>query len=91
MIGTIHAERMVDYNYRIFDRYRRSVASLAVLADRHKSWKPASYGFTLPGCSHTFNFPVAKLTDYKECMVELLESDNAFGWITASLGKTTHH
>ena len=36
------------------------------------------------GCSHTFKFPVAKLTDYEEKLDKLLESDNAFGWITAA-------
>ena len=78
------AKRIFVYNYRIFDRYDRPVASLAVLADTHKLWKPTSYGFTILGCSHTFKFPVAKLTDYEERLDELLESDNAFGWITAA-------
>ena len=78
------AERMFVYNYRIFDRYRRPVASLAVLADTHKQWKPTSYSLTVLGCSHTFNFLMAKLTDYEERLDELLESDNVFGWITAA-------
>ena len=34
------AKRMFVYNYRIFDRYEKPVASLAVLADEHKKWKP---------------------------------------------------
>ena len=72
------AKRMFVYNYRIFDRYDRPVASLAVLADTHKQWKPTSYSLTVLGCSHTFNFLVAKLTDYEERLGELLESDNAF-------------
>jgi len=75
---------MFVYNYRIFDRYRRPVASLAVLADTHKQWKPTSYSLTVLRCSHTFNFLVAKLTDYEERLDELLESDNVFGWITAA-------
>ena len=78
------AERMFVYNYRIFDRYRRPVASLAVLADTHKQWKPTSYSLTVLGCSHTFNFLMAKLTDYEERLDELLESDNVYGWITAA-------
>ncbi len=78
------AERMFVYNYRIFDRYKRPVASLAVLADEHKMWKPASYGFSVLGCRHTLEFPVAKLTDYEDQLDELLASDNAFGWITAA-------
>ncbi len=78
------AERMFVYNYRLFDRYKRPVASLAVLADEHKEWKPASYGFAVLGCRHTLEFPVAKLTDYAEKVDELLESDNAFGLITVA-------
>ena len=38
---------MFVYNYRLFDRYKRPVASLAVLADAHKRWKPDSYGFSV--------------------------------------------
>ncbi len=78
------AKRIFVYNYRIFDRYDRPVASLAVLADTHKQWKPTSYSLTVLGCSHTFNFLMAKLTDYEERLDELLESDNVFGWITAA-------
>ena len=78
------AKRMFVYNNRIFDRYDRPVASLAVLADEHKMWKPTSYGFFVLGCRHTLEFPVAKLTDYEERLDELLASDNAFGWITAA-------
>ncbi len=78
------AERMFVYNYRIFDRYKKPVASLAVLTDEHKMWKPTSYGFSVLGCRHTLEFPVAKLTDYEDKLDELLASDNAFGWITAA-------
>ncbi len=78
------AKRMFVYNNRIFDRYDRPVASLAVLADEHKMWKPSSYGFSVLGCRHTLEFPIAKLTDYEDNLDELLVSDNAFGWITAA-------
>ncbi len=78
------AKHIFVYNYRIFDRYDRPVASLAVLADTHKNWKPTSYGFTVLGCKLSLEFPVAKLTDYEERLDELLESDNVFGWITAA-------
>ena len=47
------AQRMFVYNYRIYDRYKKPVASFAVLADEHKSWKPSTYGFSLLGCKHT--------------------------------------
>ena len=81
---TDFAKRMFVYNYRIFDRYEKPVASLAVLTDEHKQWKPTSYGYNLLGCRHTLEFPVAKLTNYDEKLDELLASDNAFGLITAA-------
>ena len=78
------AQRMFVYNYRIFDRYKKPVASLAVLTDEHRQWKPTSYGYNVLGCRHTLEFPVAKLTDYDEKLDELLASDNAFELITAA-------
>ena len=37
------AERMFVYNYRLYDRYRSPVASLAVLADDRPRWKPGHF------------------------------------------------
>lgn len=41
------AERMLTYNYRIFDRYHTPVISLAVLADADASWHPADFTYGL--------------------------------------------
>ena len=60
------ARRMFTYNYRIFDRFTRPVASLAVLADQSPDWRTSSYGYDLFGCQMKLNFPVAKLLDYEE-------------------------
>jgi len=78
------AQRLFTYNYRIYDRYKRPVASLAVLADEHKEWKPTSFGFSVLGFKLGIEFPIAKLTDYEDKLDELLASDNAFGLITAA-------
>jgi hypothetical protein len=66
------ARRMYVYNYRLFDRYDRRVASLAVLADDRASWRPASYGYELWGCRTRLDFPAVKLLDY-EAQAEALE------------------
>jgi hypothetical protein len=58
------AERVFTYNYRTFDRYRRQVASLVVLADRHPHWRPAHFGYELLGSCMSFNFSVSKLLDF---------------------------
>ncbi|NJM69230.1 MAG: cytosolic protein [Scytonema sp. RU_4_4] len=72
------AERMFVYNYRIYDRYKRSVASLAVLGDEHADWRPQQFGYQLFGCKVDFQFPVIKLLDYQQRLPELSASHNPF-------------
>lgn len=79
---TVFAERMYVYNYRIFDRYKRRVASLAVLTDDNPNWRPDSYGYELFGCEVSLRFPVAKLLDYQTDWDGLLENDNPFAIVT---------
>ncbi|MBD1940746.1 Rpn family recombination-promoting nuclease/putative transposase [Coleofasciculus sp. FACHB-712] len=67
------AERMYVYNYRLFDRYRRQVASLAVLADEQASWRPQSYGYEIWGARVSLLFPTVKLLDYR-CLNEKQDS-----------------
>jgi hypothetical protein len=69
-------ERMWIYHYRIFDRFRRVVVSLAVLADTSANWRPQSYGHELWGCRLQLDFPTAKLLDLAEGREELQQSDN---------------
>ena len=78
------AERMFIYNYRLYDRYRRPVASMAVLADDSTSWKPNSFGYQLFGCRHLLEFPVVKLTDYAARLESLLTQPNSFALVTAA-------
>ncbi|QTA91764.1 hypothetical protein [Desulfonema magnum] len=72
------SERMFVYNYRIFDRHRKPVVSLAVLADQRPAWKPKPYGYELWGFSITMEFPVVKLNDYRKQWNELEKSRNPF-------------
>jgi hypothetical protein len=51
------AERMSIYNYRLFDRYRRPVASLAVLTDASRQWRPQRFEYELFGCQVLLDFP----------------------------------
>jgi len=78
------ARRMFVYNYRIFDKYDKPVASFAILADRNRQWRPNSWGFAFAGSKHTLEFSVVKLIDYEPEIDELLTLDNAFGLITAA-------
>jgi hypothetical protein len=70
------SERMFIYNYRIYDRYKRSVASLAILGDEHINWRPSRFGYELFGCKVEFQFPVVKLLDYQQRQSELEASRN---------------
>ncbi|MBD2732253.1 cytosolic protein [Nostoc sp. FACHB-892] len=74
-------KRMFVYNYRIFDRYNRSVASCAVLGDDNIDWRPNQFGYELFGCTVDFQFPVIKLLDYQQRLSELEESHNPFATV----------
>ncbi len=79
---TDFAERMFVYNYRLYDRYHRPVASMAVLADQSEDWRPGSFGFVVLGCEHTLRFPTAKLLDYVGRENELQGQTNPFALVT---------
>ena len=78
------ARRMFVYNYRIFDKYDKPVASFAILADRHRHWRPNTFGFDFAGSKLMLEFSIVKLIDYEPKIDELLRLDNAFGLITAA-------
>jgi hypothetical protein len=78
---TDFARRMFVYNYRIFDRYNRSVASLAVLGDERTNWRPNQFGYELFGCKVDFQFPVIKLVDYQQRLPELEANRNPFATV----------
>jgi len=76
------AERMYVYNNRIFDRYRRPVVSLAILADEQASWRPQQFSYDLWGCHVSLEFPTVKLLDYDP--ETLSQNQNVFAPIIAA-------
>ena len=76
------AERMFVYNYRLYDRYRQPVASLAVLADSSANWRPNHFGFAVLGCEHELRFPAVKLLDYATHQDQLYSNPNPFALVT---------
>ncbi|MBD2197048.1 MULTISPECIES: transposase [Calothrix] len=82
------AERMYTYNYRLFDRHKQRVISLAVLADEQANWRPCSYSYELAGCRVSLEFPVAKLLDYEQAWETLEQTTNPFGIIVMAHLKT---
>jgi hypothetical protein len=73
---------MYVYNNRIFDRYRRPVVSLAVLADEQASWRPSQFSYEIWGCRVLLEFPTVKLLDYDT--ETLQRSQNVFAPIIAA-------
>jgi len=65
-VDTDFEERMFVYHYRIFDRFHRRAASLAILADNSKNWRPEEFSYSLWGCEMRFRYPVIKLLDYQK-------------------------
>jgi hypothetical protein len=59
------ARRMYVYHYRIWDRYKQPVISLALLADGNPNFRPHHFHRERAGCRLDFHFPIVKLLDYK--------------------------
>lgn len=78
------AERIFIYHYRVYDHYRKPVASLAVLADDGKRWRPTGFAYRSLGCEMSLVFPVVKLRDYADQLEALLAQDNPFALVTAA-------
>ncbi len=70
--------RMYVYNYRVFDRYNRPAASLAVLADDDPAWRPTDFRSSLFGCEAGLRFPAVKLLDWAAHEATLEASVNPF-------------
>ena len=71
------SERVYIYSTRLFDKFRRSVASFAVLGDTDRNWRPERFYQEALGSSHDFLFQTAKLLDYKQ-QKDLETSSNPF-------------
>jgi hypothetical protein len=48
------AERMFIYHYRLYDRYKKPLTSIALLIDENSNWRPSRYEHRLWGCQQRF-------------------------------------
>jgi hypothetical protein len=71
-------ERMFIYAYRIYDRYRRPVISLAILCDDDPHWRPDHYATEACGCTLSLRFRPAKLLDFRSQAEALERNPNPF-------------
>jgi hypothetical protein len=74
------AERMFIYHYRVYDRYRRDIVSLAVLTDADPGFRPTGFRRSLLGCEVTFTFPAVKVIDYDSDQLDT--SNSPFALVT---------
>ena len=72
------AKRMYVYNYRLFGRYDKKIASMVVAADDYKKWKPQKYSYVLWDSRAGLEFPVIKLLDYQDDFDMLVQNNNPF-------------
>jgi hypothetical protein len=73
--------RVYVYNYRIFDRYNKEVASFAVLGDDNPDWRPDHFGYRRWDTEAGLRFPIAKLLDCAARRSELEASPNPFAMV----------
>jgi len=76
-------ERMYVYNYRIFDKFKHEVISLALLTDENPNFRPNEYSRARRewGFEVVCRFPVVKLIDYREKWAELEANPHPFALI----------
>jgi len=79
------AKRIYQYNYRIWDRYDISVATIAVYTGSRKQPKPCEYHREVLDTSLRFKYRTYHIFDHGE--EELLAMDNIFAFIVVACQK----
>lgn len=74
-------ERMFIYWYRLSDRYKVPIASIAILIDKYENWRPGTFRQELWGSYVEMGFPIIKILDYKNKIEELEQSSNPFATV----------
>lgn len=59
-------KRLFQYHGRLTDRYGVDVATLCLLADDVKSYRPDGYDWEFWGCRVRFTYPTCKLLDFQD-------------------------
>ncbi len=70
--------RMLTYNYRLYDKYQKSIVSCAILTDDNKEWRPSNCKVGFAGSYLSLDYLVIKLIDYQSKRAELDASSNPF-------------
>ncbi|MBI4854474.1 MAG: hypothetical protein HY819_21965 [Acidobacteria bacterium] len=70
------SERIYIYQYRIFDRYKKKVATFVIFTDENPNWRPDKFEYNLLGTQQLCKYKTVKLLDYKNSWKELEENNN---------------
>jgi len=73
------SERLFSYYYRIYDRFKRNIETLAIFTDNNKNYKPNLFEKKFYGTEIIFKYDVYKILEQKE--EELLKSNNIFALV----------
>ncbi|MDB6096302.1 MAG: cytosolic protein [Francisellaceae bacterium] len=74
-------ERMYVYDAKLYEKYRRNIASMAILVDRDKNWYPGPYQRALWGSETYRKYDIIKVLDYQAQKIELSKLDNPFALV----------
>ena len=77
--------RMFQYHYRLLDRYRVPVETIAVFTGGQSQGRPGEYSYCVFGTSLTFHYLTYQIFDHQED--ELLVMDNIFAYIVLACQK----
>lgn len=75
------SNRMFVYYYRIYEEYKKDVASIAVLADKDVNWRPSRFHRKIWDTETTRAYRSIKLIDYKSRIAELRKDKNPFAMV----------
>jgi len=77
------AMRMYSYHYRIWDKYQKQVASVAILADNYATFRPRDFELKAFGKQFVyFHFETTKILDWQGKENELEKEKSIFSLVT---------
>ncbi len=74
-------ERMYIYHYKIYDKFKCPIESLAILGDDDMNWRPDHFMIRGIRTTSRFDFSIVKLLDYLQRWSELEVSHNPFATV----------
>jgi hypothetical protein len=77
------SERMFDYFYRIYDKYKKPITAIAILTDNKPTFKPKTFELNFLGTRLLYEFNSYKILEQNEKLLN--ESNNAFAIVVQTV------